>query len=126
MRLDVELPAAILKGMDVLIFKVQAELAFISNPKITTKLLQKPPFRFIHDIASAVRQTTHFLDGTFSDLENDAHSIDSKDAKIAYLQKLISAVESANGGKKLDVKPTKIVAGSDVENTLRLLLVRTR
>lgn len=43
--------------------------------------------------------------------------------KIAFLEKTIANIESVLG-EKLDVRPQKVVAGAEPENTNEMLLVR--
>lgn len=64
----------------------------IQKPKMTEKLLQKPPFRFIHDTISAVMDTTQFGVGLYSGDELDSSKITEKQAKIDYLEKIFSLV----------------------------------
>ena len=56
----------------------------------------------------------------FTDEEFSLQNIDTKDAKLAFLDKLIDAIGFINS-KVIDVKSTKIVAGLEVEKTNRLL-----
>jgi TRAF3-interacting protein 1 len=50
--------------MEELIAEVQAKIgSLIQKPKMTDKLLSKPPFRFLHDLISAVTATTGFGEG---------------------------------------------------------------
>lgn len=64
----------------------------ISKPKMTDKLLQKPPFRFLHDTISAVTTTTGYGDSLYGDGELDSAAITDKQAKINYLEKMFNLV----------------------------------
>ena len=88
----------------------------IQKPKMTQKLLTKPPFRYIHDIYTSTCAETGYGQGLFNEAELDGKSITEKDDKINFLVKLISLTELVIG-EELDVKPTKIVAGHEPEKT---------
>ncbi|XP_066956429.1 TRAF3-interacting protein 1 isoform X6 [Macrobrachium rosenbergii] len=97
--------------------KTQEELGkYVKKPPLTDKLLSKPPFRFLHDIVNAVITGTGFLDGLFTDDELSSQNIKDKEAKVAFLQKCIDATSIATG-ETFSVRPSKIVAGQDVEKT---------
>jgi TRAF3-interacting protein 1 len=104
----------------------QDELSgLFTRPKLTEKLLSKPPFRFLHDLVSAVTQSTGFLEGLYGVEELDSASIKDKAGKMAYLDKLIACVGICEGGA-IDVRSAKIVAGLDPENTNALLAAMGR
>ena len=92
----------------------------IKKPPLTEKLLNKPPFRFLHDVITEVIRTTEFLKGLFTAEEMDSKNVTSKEAKIAFLQKVIDCV-SIVGNESLAVRPNKVIAGHEPENTNELL-----
>ncbi len=86
------------------------------KPKMTEKLLTKPPFRYLHDIFLATMAATGFGNGLYNDEEMDSKANHEKDAKIAILTKMITLTEMMIE-EKMDVKPSKIVAGMEPERT---------
>jgi len=88
----------------------------IKKPKMAEKLLLKPPFRYLHDIFSSTMEATNFGVGLYDETEMDGKSITEKDAKINFLAKLIALVELVLQ-EKMEVKPTKIVAGLEPDKT---------
>ncbi|CAM9793647.1 unnamed protein product [Ascophyllum nodosum] len=92
----------------------------ISRPKLSDKLLNMPPFRFLHDIVSEVTRQTGFGRGLYSEEEQDSSLVKAKPAKMAYLDKLIMLVGNSLN-TLVDARPGKIVAGLEAENTNRML-----
>jgi len=90
--------------------------ALISKPKMAEKLLSKPPFRFLHDIVSAITTTTGFAEGLFVGPELDSAGITDKTAKVEYLDKIFTYVGICTGAA-IDVRALKVVAGLEPENT---------
>ena len=66
--------------------------AIIPKPKMSDKLLSKPPFRFLHDTITAIIVTTGFADGLYNEQELDCGTISDKQAKIDYLDKIFNVV----------------------------------
>lgn len=66
--------------------------ALIAKPKMSDKLLNKPPFRFLHDTISAIITTTGFGEGLYSEAEMDSAQVSDKQAKISYLEKMFALV----------------------------------
>ncbi|KAK7196734.1 Microtubule-binding protein MIP-T3 [Novymonas esmeraldas] len=107
--------------MDAVCEKTQKELgAVIQAPKLTEKLLSRPPFRFLHDVVMAVQKASGFPDGLFSADQMDSAKVADKKAKVDFLQQLISVVEAAIGAP-VAARPSKIVAGEEPEKTNELL-----
>ncbi|KAJ8937580.1 hypothetical protein NQ318_023111 [Aromia moschata] len=93
---------------------------YVKKPPLTEKLLKKPPFRFLHDIINAIVNENGYLNGLFSEEELKIENVKEKDAKIAFLNKLIEAVK-ATTKMNLIVRSSKIVAGLEPTNTNLLL-----
>ena len=99
-----------------------------AKPRLTSKLLAKPPFRFLHDIVTATLRATGFPpDGYFIPRELDASCLKDagKAAKVAFLDKLIRlvAVGCGAGAEAAEdmASATKIVAGLEPRRTNALL-----
>ncbi len=90
-----------------------------NRPRLTDKLLSKPPFRFLHDLVSAITSATGFAEGLYNEAELDTTTITDKTSKIVYLEKLILLVGICSG-KAINVHPSKILAGKN--NPSRLLV----
>ncbi|KAJ6637118.1 TRAF3-interacting protein 1 [Pseudolycoriella hygida] len=101
--------------------KTQSSLGkYVKKPVLTDKLLNKPPFRFLHDIITSVIQNTGYLEGLFEPEEMVSANVKDKDAKISFLQKVIDTVRISTK-ENVNVKPSKIVAGQEPERTNELL-----
>lgn len=94
----------------------------IRRPPLTEKLLNKPPFRYLHDIITEVIRMTGFMKGLYSEAEMKSDNVKEKDAKMSFLQKAIDVVALVSG-EPLSAKPARIVAGHDPERTNELLQV---
>nr|XP_058908488.1 TRAF3-interacting protein 1 isoform X4 [Kogia breviceps] len=92
----------------------------IRRPPLTEKLLNKPPFRYLHDIITEVIRVTGFMKGLYTDAEMKSDNVKDKDAKISFLQKAIDVVVMVSG-EPLLAKPARIVAGHEPERTNELL-----
>uniref|UniRef100_A0A1B6EJN8 TRAF3-interacting protein 1 n=1 Tax=Cuerna arida TaxID=1464854 RepID=A0A1B6EJN8_9HEMI len=93
---------------------------YIKKPPLTEKLLRKPPFRYLHDITTSVMRETGYLQGLYSQDELNPENIKDRESKIAFLEKLIAAV-NLSSGINVTARPNKIVAGLDVAKTNELL-----
>ncbi|CAI8036159.1 TRAF3-interacting protein 1, partial [Geodia barretti] len=92
----------------------------IKKPPLTEKLLNRPPFRYIHDIIREISKATGFFDGLYTGAELDAKSFQDKESKIAFLQKTIDVLSFVQG-EVVRVRASKIVAGQEAEKTNELL-----
>lgn len=92
----------------------------IKRPPLTDKLLAKPPFRFLHDIVTSVINTTGFMQGLYSTEEQNSDHVKDKESKIAFLQKALDMVSLVTG-KKIPMKPVKVVSGHEPEKTNEFL-----
>ncbi|KAI8612111.1 microtubule-binding protein MIP-T3-domain-containing protein [Chytriomyces sp. MP71] len=95
----------------------------IKKPPLNTKLLSKPPFRYLHDMFSEIIRVSDeiaFARGLYDETEMNAENVKEKDAKVVYLFKMINMIGFVTN---VDIKanPLKIVAGMDPEDTNSLL-----
>jgi TRAF3-interacting protein 1 len=100
----------------------------ISRPKLTEKLLSKPPFRFLHDIVMEVIRATGFANGLYNEMESDSANVTSREQKIEFLEKITKLV-GTQLNTLVEAKPTKIVAGMEPQATnafLQLLAVAAK
>jgi TRAF3-interacting protein 1 len=100
----------------------------ISKPKLTEKLLSKPPFRFLHDVISEITRVTGFATGLYSDEELDSALVQDKTQKILYLEKMVKLI-GVHLNTVVVARPAKIVAGLEALNTnvlLQLLAVAAK
>ncbi|KAJ9458618.1 hypothetical protein DIPPA_26826 [Diplonema papillatum] len=103
--------------------KTKKELgAVIKHPKLSDKLLKKPPFRFLHDIVTSVIKTSGFAAKLYTDDERNSAKVTEKEAKVFFLQKIISSVNyTLKLQPPLAAKPIKIVSGLEAEATNEFL-----
>jgi len=77
---------------------------------MTEKLLNKPPFRYLHDIFTATMGKTGFGQGMFTGDELNSKSFEDKESKLGFLVKIITLTEMVIG-EKIDIKPSMVLAG---------------
>ena len=102
--------------------------AIITRPKLTEKLLSKPPFRFLFDIVVEVTKVTGFAEGLYSADELDPANIGDKNQKLSFLEKIIKLV-GVQLNTMVAAKPMRIIGGFDAQDTnnfLQLLAVAAR
>jgi len=94
----------------------QMYTSLFEKPKMTEKLLTKPPFKYLFDIVTQTTKSTGFAKGLYSEEELSGDFYETKEKKIYYLNKIIS-LTSAMLKEDLEAKPNKIVAGVEPDKT---------
>jgi len=87
-----------------------------AKPKMTEKLLGKPPFRYLHDIYTATMGKTGWGQGLFTGDELNSKSFEDKESKLGFLVKIITLTEMMLG-EKMDLKPSMVLAGQQPDRT---------
>lgn len=64
----------------------------LKRPMVTDKVLARPPFKFLHDLITLVVKSTGYLRGLYNDEEFNLVNVSNKEAKIAFLDKLIDSL----------------------------------
>lgn len=91
------------------------------KPKLSDKLLNKPPFRFLHDLIMEVMRSTGFGRGLYDNSPlSDSSNVVDKDSKITFLNMIIKLV-GTQLNTVVEARPQKIVSGLEAENTNRFL-----
>ena len=74
----------------VVIKRTQEQLGkYVKKPPLTEKLLSKPPFRFLHDVVTAVMKLhPGLLEGLYTDEEMHSENVKDRDGKMRYLEKV--------------------------------------
>lgn len=93
----------------------------VTKPQLSTKLLSRPPVKFLIDVTASFQQKTKLLTGLFSADDLNPEKVTDRDAKIAFLDKLITFLCHATGSD-LTVKSLNIVAGKEPEATNQMLV----
>ena len=85
--------------------------SLIEKPKMTEKLLKKPPPKYIYDIILNTMKKTNFPNGLLTDQEMD-HKYFEADPhhKIGILQKVIDITKIVMN-ENFDIKTTNILKG---------------
>ena len=91
--------------------------SLIEKPKMTEKLLKKPPPKYIYDIILNTMNKTNFPKGLLSDQEMD-HKYFEADPhhKLAILQKVIDITKIVMN-ENFDIKTTNILKGEQPDKT---------
>ena len=96
--------------------------AIINQPTMTPKLLQRPPFRFLHEVMFNIIAKTGFAKDSFDTEEKDCKAMCKvRGTKCwAVLQKLIKITGGALG-IDIDVSPATVTAGKECAKTRQFL-----
>ena len=83
----------------------------VNKTPINDKLLSRPPFRYLYDLITEINEKTK----CFQLMDIDADNV-TKEQKIDFLKSIIDQI-----GTDVNAKPSKIVAGMEVEQTWEFL-----
>jgi len=96
----------------------------VQKPRMTIDLLERPPFRFLHDLVSEITKATGLAEGLFDEAtEMDPRNM-GKTPRLRYLEKLIVLIDAQlllGGSLVKEVKASKIVAGLEPKKTNKFL-----
>eukprot|EP01083_Nonionella_stella_P110242 322420_1 len=91
----------------------------IKKPKLSSKLLTKPPFRFLQDVVMNTLKSSGFPEGVFPN--ELLGRIKDKADKLEFLRRIFSCVSFATE-TEFSLKPSKVVAGLDPAKTNAFLV----
>ena len=92
------------------------------KPPLSSKLLSRPPYRYLHDLIMALQQETGFAQTLFTEEETHSAKSTPRNVKISFLQKVV-AYSSLLIQRRVDIfsDPEQIVAGLECGKTNRML-----
>ena len=91
------------------------------KPPLSTKLLTRPPFRYLQDLVNSISKTTSFGQGLFVGIPSgDDPKVTTREYKVEYVRRLITCI-GLGIGRALDCTASMVVAGSECEKTNRML-----
>ena len=92
----------------------------ITRPKLSDKLLSKPPFRFLFDIVLEVTKVSGFASTLYTQEEMEPSNVTEKTQKLIFLEKIIRLV-GVQLNTVVQAKPLRIIGGYDPQNTNNFL-----
>ena len=103
----------------------EAVSAILQRPRCTDRLLARPPYRFLLDAVAGIDAAGGGRLGLGLGEQGGGEAATTKEAKRAFLRRVIGLVE-ARLNVKVEARPKKIIAGLEPERTchfLQLLVV---
>ena len=86
------------------------------KPKLSDKLLSRPPFRFLHDLVTELLHSTGFPGKLFTESEMEQRKDRDRDFKLGFISKLADCLGHAKGCA-VDLRPALLVAGLEPFHT---------
>ncbi len=93
---------------------------FISYPKMTDKLLKRPPFKYILQIFISTNKKTNFAVSLFDPKQLDKSYYDSPEKKLRFIKKLFAFLYKVLD-KDAPVKPKNIIKGAESDKVNEFL-----
>ncbi|KAM3134153.1 hypothetical protein pb186bvf_013774 [Paramecium bursaria] len=93
--------------------------SLFQKPKMSQKLLEKPPFKYVYDIILETQKVTGYGKGLYTAEELDGN-YDNKEKKLVFLQKIIDLTQLMLK-EEIAAKASKLISGLEPENTNLLL-----
>ena len=97
------------------VLKQVISLETLNKKRTALELLQRPPPKFVHDVAILIQEKTGFMQAMSHEWPEQ-----SRDARLELLQYIADASSSCLG-LRVDFDPSDVLKGKEVGKTLRLL-----
>lgn len=90
--------------------------ALIDKPPLTEKLMSRPPFKYLFDIARSVSAATGFPSADLFERDD----LSEREDRIVFMDALVGQIDGKLG-MHIDINVKAVLAGKEVPNTLRML-----